>query len=62
MRLFELQEDTATDLGDFIISQFEADELTYDQAKKKLVDKGLEHYVHELDMADELKKDKEKMH
>ena len=46
-----------TSEGDWIISKFEAGKLTYAQAKKELIDNDLGVYVHELNMADELKKD-----
>ena len=57
MKLSQLLEDYQTDEGDWIISQFEANKITYMQAKQMLKDKGLGVYIHELNMADELKKD-----
>jgi len=57
MKLEELKEDTDTSMGDFIISKFEAGKITFAQAKQELKDKGLEIYIHELNMADELLKD-----
>ncbi len=45
------------DQGDWIISKFESGNLTYLQAKKALKVKGLEVWMQELNMADELKKD-----
>ena len=57
MKLHELVEDYQTSEGDWIISQFEANKLTYQQARKALKDKGLDVWVQELNMADELKKD-----
>jgi len=45
------------DDADWIISKFEAGKLTYAQAKKELNNKGLEVFIQELNMADELKKD-----
>ena len=57
MKLNELFEDYQTSEGDWIISQFEANKLTYAQAKKMLKDKGLGVWIQELNMADELKKD-----
>lgn len=57
MKLEELTEDTDTSMGDFIISKFEAGKLTFAQAKRELKDKGLEVYIQELNMADELLKD-----
>ena len=53
--------DTETSMQDFIISQFEAGELTYEQAFKKLKKitpaDQLFFWEHELAMADELMKD-----
>jgi len=62
MKLSELLEDQQMDKGDWIISKFESGELTFDQAKKELETNGLEVYIHELNMADELIKGKRKMH
>ena len=56
-RYVGMNEDTQTSEGDWIISQFEANKLTYQQARKALKDKGLDVWVQELNMADELKKD-----
>ena len=62
MKLKDLKEAEETSMGDFIITQFENGDITYDQAKDQLIQKGLKVYIHELNMADELIKDKKKMH
>jgi len=52
--------DSSTDMQDFIISSFEADEISYDEALaqlKKVTPKDQWFFwEHELGMADELKK------
>jgi hypothetical protein len=53
--------DTETSMQDFIISQFEAGDLTYEQALQKLKEvtpkDQMFFWKHELAMADELLKD-----
>lgn len=55
-------QDTETSMADMIISQFEGGKISFDDARKKLVDKGLDVWIHELNMAQELTQDKAKMH
>ena len=65
MKLEELKEASAaeTDMGDFIITQFELGKLTYDEALQKLIDTGNKLDVIELNAAADLKDDdKRKMH
>ena len=50
----EYEQDTS--IGDFIITAFELGELTFDEAVQQLRDNGMEHYITELTMADELMK------
>ena len=49
-----LREDEELHVADWIISKFEAGELTYAEAKRKLKATDNAVYVHELNMADEL--------
>ena len=55
MKLKELvRENEEMEIGDWIISKFEAGELTYFEAKQKLMKTGNAVYIHELNMAEEL--------
>lgn len=42
-------------MGDFIISKFEAGEISFDEARQQLIDADLGVWVHELNMAAALK-------
>lgn len=42
-------------VGDFIISKFEAGEISFDEARQQLLDAGEDLLIHELNMAAELK-------
>ncbi len=49
-----LLEDEEVAIGDWIISNFEAGNISYVEAKRKLRATGNAVYIHELNMADEL--------
>ena len=57
----DIPNDTETSIQDFIISRFEAGDLTYDEAltelKKNTPADQMYFYKQELDMADELRED-----
>lgn len=53
--------DTESSKGDMIVSEFEAGKLSYDQAKQKLTAAGEGVWMHELNMAAELKDGKKKL-
>jgi len=62
IKIKELFEDTETSIADMIITKFELGQVSYDEARKELKEKGLDEWIQELNMADELQKDKKKMH
>jgi hypothetical protein len=57
----DIPNDTEGDLGDFIISKFEAGKINFQQAKAEIKKKvpADQHFfwLHELNMADELMRD-----
>jgi len=64
MKLEELKEASAeeTSMGDFIISKFEAEKISYKQAKEELLKNDLGVYIQELNAAADLKKDDIRKH
>ena len=54
MKIKDIFEDESAPMGDYIISQYEAGKITYDQAEQKLKDAGATEWGMELKMAREL--------
>ena len=62
MKIKDIKEATETTIADMIITQYELGQLTYEEAREELKKHGLDVWIHELNMAAELKDDKAKMH